>query len=324
MEAGTALCLVSGLLALASGASLAFSFADGVAGKSRAASRIEGGRAVRGRAAWLVRNGVSPLKPLACRLLRIRKVGQSTDDVVSMLRNAGYLATASSALSIVIGGAVLVLAAGWVLTANAVGGVALAACAVAALFSAAATARERRREAIREAVPDALRSMTVCFRSGLSLLQTMRQVGTEAKGPIGELFSHVAHLLETGGSTREALATFREGDSVPELSFVAVALDVQHQTGGSLERVLDAARESIESGLELERSLRVQTAQAKLSARIVSVMPLILVVLFSLVSDDFLAPFFSSFTGVALRAVAVSMQLAGVLIVRRTLKVEVS
>ena len=324
METGTAFCLVSGLLALVSGASLAFSFADGIAGKSRAASRIEGGRAARGRVAWLVRNGVAPLKPLACSLLRIRKVGQSVDDVVSMLRGAGYLATASSALSVVIGGAALMLVAGWVLTANAVGGVALAVCAVAALFSAAATAREKRREAVREAVPDALRSMAVCFRSGLSLLQTMRQVGTEAKGPIGELFLHVAHLLETGGSTREALATFRERDSVPELSFVAVALDVQHQTGGSLERVLDAARESIESGLELERSLRVQTAQAKLSARIVSVMPLILVVLFSLVNNNFLSPFFSSFTGVALLVVAISMQLAGVLIVRRMLKVEVS
>ncbi len=324
METGTALCLVSGLLALVSGASLAFSLADGVAERSRAASRIEGERAVHGRAAWLVRNGIAPLKPLARRLLRVRRVERSVDDVVSMLRGAGYLATSSSALSIVIGGAALIFAAGWALTSNAVGGVALAACAVAAIFSAAATAREKRREAIRESVPDALRSMTVCFRSGLSLLQTMRQVGTEAKGPTGELFLHVAHLIETGGGTREALVTLRKGDSVPELSFVAVALDVQHQTGGSLERVLDAARESIESGLELERSLRVQTAQAKLSARIVSVMPLILVVLFSLVSEDFLAPFFSSFMGVALLAVAVSMQLAGVLVVRRMLRVEVS
>lgn len=324
MEAGTALCLVSGLFALVSGSALAFSLADGFAGKSRAASRIEGGRAGRGRAAWFVRNGISPLKPLACRLLRIRRVEQSVDDVVSMLCGAGYLTTASSALSVVVGGAVLAFAAGWALTAAIAGGAALAACAVAALFSAAATAREKRREAVRESVPDALRSMAVCFRSGLSLLQTMRQVGTEAKGPIGELFLHVAHLIETGGGTREALATFRKGDSVPELSFVAVALDVQHQTGGSLERVLDAARESVESRLELERSLRVQTAQAKLSARIVSVMPLILVVLFSLVSNDFLAPFFSSFTGVVLLVVAVSMQLAGILIVRRMLKVEVS
>ena len=323
MEAGIALCLLSALFALVAGASLAFSLADGVAGRLRAASRIESDHAVRGRRAWLARNGVPPLEPLARRLLRIRRIERSIEDVALMFRDAGYPATASSALSVTIGGFVLVFAIGWVLTASIVGGMALAACATAVLFSTASAAREKHREAVRESAPDALRSMAVCFRSGLSLLQTMRQVGAEAKGPIGNLFLHVAHLIEIGGSTREALASFQEGGSVPELSFVAVALDVQHQTGGSMERVLETARESIESGLELERSLRVQTAQAKLSARIVSVMPLILVALFSLVSDDFLAPFFSSFTGVLLLIVAVSMQLAGVLIVRRMLKVEV-
>lgn len=176
---------------------------------------------------------------------------------------------------------------------------------------------------MREAVPDALRAMTACFRSGQSLLQTMQQVGKGAPGALGDLFLRVAHTLETGGTSREALAVFEDERSIGELVFVAVALDVHHQTGGSMQRVLDAARESIEGELELERSLRVQTAQAKLSARIVSVMPLILIVMFSLVSEDFLAPFFSSFTGMCLLVAAVAMQIAGVLIVRRMLKVEV-
>ena len=141
--------------------------------------------------------------------------------------------------------------------------------------------------------------------------------------PVGVLFRRAAHLLETGGSTREALSVFQGRNSVPELAFVSVALDVQHQTGGSMERVLDAARETVEGELELTRSLRVQTAQAKLSARIVSVMPIVLVALFSLVSEDFLGPFFSSFAGMALLCIAVAMQVAGIVSVRHMLKVEV-
>ena len=116
---------------------------------------------------------------------------------------------------------------------------------------------------------------------------------------------------------------FRSGAQVPELAFVAVALDVQHQTGGSISQVLDAARDTVESELELERSLHVQTAQARLSARIVSVMPFVLVALFSLVSEGFLEPFFNSAAGVALLLVVLSMQAAGVLAVRRMLRVEV-
>ena len=91
-----------------------------------------------------------------------------------------------------------------------------------------------------------------------------------------------------------------------------------------MAQVLNAARETVESELALERSLRVQTAQAKLSARIVTVMPFLLIALFSLASNDFLAPFFTSIAGMAMLALAFSMQVAGFLLVRHMLKVEVA
>ena len=77
-----------------------------------------------------------------------------------------------------------------------------------------------------------------------------------------------------------------------------------------------------ESELELLRSLKVQTAQAKLSARVVTVMPFILVGLFSLMSPGFLSPFFESLPGMVMLAVALLMEAAGVLVVRRMLKVD--
>ena len=73
--------------------------------------------------------------------------------------------------------------------------------------------------------------------------------------------------------------------------------------------------------MSLRRALKVQTAQAKLSAQVVSVMPFALVAVFSLVSEDFLAPFFASASGWALLALALGMQAAGVGMVRRVLAV---
>lgn len=90
-----------------------------------------------------------------------------------------------------------------------------------------------------------------------------------------------------------------------------------------MQRVLEAARETVESQIELRRSLRVQTAQARLSARVVSIMPFVLVAILSLVSEGFLMPFFESFAGLVLLGVALGMQAAGVLVVRRMLAVDV-
>ena len=85
--------------------------------------------------------------------------------------------------------------------------------------------------------------------------------------------------------------------------------------------VLEAARESVEGEIELARSLKVQTAQAKLSARIVTVMPFVLIALFSFMSPGFLDPFFASVPGMVLLALALVMQVGGVMLVRRTLAV---
>ncbi len=125
-----------------------------------------------------------------------------------------------------------------------------------------------------------------------------------------------------GAPATEALAVLERQRGVPELAFAAVALDVQHQSGGSIGPVLEAAQDSVESELELLRSLKVQTAQAKLSARVVTVMPFILVGLFSLMSPGFLSPFFESLPGMVMLAVALLMEAAGVLVVRRMLKVD--
>ena len=184
--------------------------------------------------------------------------------------------------------------------------------------------RERQEEALREAVPDVLHAMGSCFQAGFSLLQTFQQLAGEIKGPLGKRFAACAHLLETGHGSSEALGALRAGGKRSELAFVAVALDVQHQAGGSMRPVLEAARETVEGELALRRALRVQTAQARLSARVVTVMPFALVAVFSLVSKGFLDPFLQSPLGLGLLGLACAMEVAGVLAVRRMLNVEVS
>ena len=68
--------------------------------------------------------------------------------------------------------------------------------------------------------------------------------------------------------------------------------------------------------------LATKTAQAKLSARIVGVMPFVLLGIFSLVSKDFLAPFFSCFEGFALFLTALLLLIVGGVLVKRSMYIE--
>ena len=288
-------------LAFASAALLASGVRSVVPRRRDAADMARGADAPRaGRLAWRLRNGFAVASPIAERLLASARVRRFAGGAVQLLAERRYVTTERALLSCMVAACVVLGAVAFAATGSVVGAVAIVACALAGAAGLARAAADPPGDSERDAVPDVLRSMD---------------------GPLRSLFAHGAHVLDTGGSATEALGGLRQGSGASELAFVAVALDVQHQTGGSMRQVLDAARDSVEGELALRRSLKVQTAQAKLSAQVVSVMPFALVAVFSLVSEDFLSPFFASPAGWALLGLALGMQAAGVGMVRRVLAV---
>lgn len=275
-----------------------------------------------GFARGLVRNGITPLMKPARVFLGVRWLRTSVERMVTVLRLHGVECDVLSLTSVLLGACVVLFVVGFAL-GSWVAGVAFAICVFAAGSAWSSHMFERRRDSIREALPDAVRAMSACFHAGYTLQQTFGQLQRELKGPIGGLFGSARDAMDTGSTAREALAALRGSSIVPELSFISVALEVQHRAGGSMRHVLDSACESLESELELRRSLRVHTAQARLSARVVTGVTIGLVGVLSLLTDDFLGPFFASGLGMAMLTAAVAMQCAGVLIIRKMLRVEV-
>lgn len=276
----------------------------------------------RSRMLLRLKTGIPALRPLARKLLGFAIVDGACETAVRYAQTHDADTTKEAVLSLALAAALAVAVIASVVGRSAVFGIAAACVALIGANTFVHNNVEKMSLNMREEIPEAMRAMETCFRSGLSLLQTLGQAAKECPGNLGKLFGVAARRLDMGATPAEALSVMRGNTQVPELAFVSVALDVQHQSGGSIAPVLEAARDSVASELDLLRSLRVQTAQAKLSAGIVTVMPFILVALFSLMSPDFLAPFFQSLIGMGLLALALIMQLSGVLIVRRMLKID--
>lgn len=274
------------------------------------------------RALLRLKAGIPIFRPLASKLLKLAIIDNACETAVHYLQANDVDTTKEAVLSLVVATGVFILIAVATVSRSIVCGIAIAFVALIGINNYVHSKIEKMNLSMREEIPDAMRAMETCFRSGLSLLQTLEQTSKECPGVLGKLFGIAARRLGMGATPSEALSIMRSNSQVPELAFISVALDVQHQSGGSIAPVLEAARESVASELDLLRSLRVQTAQAKLSAGIVTIMPFILVGLFSLMSPDFLSPFFQSILGMGLLALALIMQLSGVLIVRRMLKID--
>lgn len=268
-----------------------------------------------------LQNGVVCFEPIASLLMRSSRMSSLLDKAQDVALHKGIKVTAKSLLTLALALQIVVWAVVLFLTRSIIASFAVIACLAVAVVVSIGSAFDRLQNEFREDIPVVLELMTTCFSSGFTLLQTFQQIAHDMQGQLGSIFSQGAQVLETGGSVAEALGLLRKRTDVSELAFVVAALEVQHQNGGALAPVLSSASESVKGELALKQTLRVQTAQAKFSARVVIVMPFVLIALFSLISPHFMDPFFSSIAGYALLALALFMEAAGIVLVRRSLTI---
>ena len=270
----------------------------------------------------MLESGIRPLLPLSKWILgKSRIMEDSSQSAVMLLSEFGIRVSGCAVLSDLLAITFMSLLLATLIGGSVVFGISVACVVFIGSISFVRNRVAKQNISMREEIPDVLRNLVMSFRSGHSLPQVLRESSKECSGYLGYLFSVASDRMDMGATPSEALSIMKGNDRAPELSFVAVALDIQHKSGGSIALVLESAMRSIKDELKLSRSLRVQTAQAKLSASIVTIMPFILMALFSMFSPDFLSPFFSSAIGVMVLAIALAMQLMGVLIVRKMLNV---
>lgn len=273
---------------------------------------------------WLMRNGVSILKrPCAYLLSHINFINNNFQNLTLLLNDRNIK---SDVVSVTSSFVALLLLCGIIISlffGSIIAGVATILCLYVLLSTLTKAYLDKRVTNLRNSIPDTLRSMSTCFSAGYTIFQTFSHLSHEGKGLIKSLFTKCTNILQTGGTVSSSLNHLKNVKEVPELTFLAVALDVQHQTGGSIKPVIESAKDMVENKLELMRMLQVQTAQAKLSARIVMILPFALIAIFSIISPGFLTPFFTSFFGILLLLIACLMQAAGFILVKKMLNVEI-
>ncbi|MCL1847622.1 MAG: type II secretion system F family protein [Coriobacteriia bacterium] len=177
-------------------------------------------------------------------------------------------------------------------------------------------------EKLIEQIPDALRSFGICFNAGYSLQQAFEQAALDTPAPLGMELRQASFDVNAGRSIGEALAALEMRTQASDLRFAVVALEIQHRTGGSLQELLENAAEAVVASCDLRRQLGVQTAQARLSAKVVTILPLVLVAVLSLAMDGYLNTFFSSPAGLGILFIALGMEAIGVLAIRKILGIE--
>jgi tight adherence protein B len=271
----------------------------------------------------LTRRGIVALRPLASLLLRVEWVrGKCVccGRALGVMGHGAIGAPVVCELLLAVFGVVALLAL--LLTGMPLIAFCAALLVVVLLCGKAQGVLDKWGERLVAQIPEVLRSLGLCFNTGYSLQQAFEQVARDTPDPLGLELRQANFDIAAGRSIEEALSALERRTKASDLRFAIVALEIQHRTGGSLQYLLENAADAVLASADLRRQLSVQTAQARLSAKVVTIMPVVLVAILSLAMEGYLQTFFSSAEGLTILIVALAMEAIGVFAIRRILGVD--
>jgi len=127
--------------------------------------------------------------------------------------------------------------------------------------------------AVEERFADAVGALAAAVRSGASLTQAIRYAASEAASPVREDLGHLAEQVDTGIALDQALRSWADDRPTANVELVVGALELHRRSGGDLPAVLDQVAGAIRDRVSITREVRSLTAQARMSAWILGLLP---------------------------------------------------
>lgn len=172
-------------------------------------------------------------------------------------------------------------------------------------------------------LPQALETMSNGMKSGFSFLQTMQLVGNELPNPIGEEFTKTIKEINIGISMENAFENLLQRLPNKDLEIVVTAVLIQRSTGGNLVTILETIHETISERVRMKDELRALTAQGRTSALIITLLPVALGILLSIMNPGYFEQMFSHPLGLVLLGLGAFSGVLGWVLINKVVTVEV-
>ena len=220
--------------------------------------------------------------------------------------------------------AVLVFAFGaWLTSGQVVFGIATALGTALLPKLAFGWLRQRRLDAIEQQLPDALQIIAGGLRAGVSMPLALQQLVREGRPPIAQEFDLLLREHRLGVALDEALEHLAQRVPLQSITLVVAAMRIANETGGSLAETLERTALTIRKQLAVEGKIRALTAQGKLQAIVVGLLPVALLLVLDRMEPQAMSLLWHTPTGWATLAVGTMLEIFGVLIIRKIVAIDV-
>lgn len=185
------------------------------------------------------------------------------------------------------------------------------------------TLKKRRRKRMIEQVPDVLELISSALKTGYSVIQTIDLVAKEDFEPLSEEFQQVYQAIRFGHSLEKALLDFESRVEIEEITALVDTIIITRETGGNLTSVIDRLLETLREKRQVKREIQSLTSQGRISATIVSILPFALFTVLFVINSEYMGLLFTHPIGLFLIGLSITMQVIGMIFMRRIINLKV-
>lgn len=289
---------------------------------TRVAGRVlDGGHAHSRARLHRITDSASVDRPVRARLMRSRR-GPAAPALRGWIVQAGmpwepvdlFVLTGASA---VVPGVLLLLATRQPLLALIVG--LAGASAPWILLRRKAAARSDR---LNTQVVDMVELLASSLKSGFGVVQSLDLAAREQPEPMSGELKRVVREIHLGSNTEEALERFARRAADADLTLVVTAVLVQRRVGGDLAEVLLNLAGTIRDRIRVRGEVRALTAQARMSAWVVGMLPIALSAALFVLAPAHVSLLFTDPVGRLMAVGAALLEMVGFWMVQRVSQIE--
>lgn len=170
---------------------------------------------------------------------------------------------------------------------------------------------------------DALLSISGSLKAGFSINQALDTVANQNRSPISFEFRLLMHEIRLGVSLDTALEKMNKRLDSPDFELIAMAIITARQTGGELTAILERLAGVIRERVRISGRIKALTAQGRLQAVIIGLMPFALFFAMMYVAPDMMNSFFSSVVGILFLMGVIILDVMGFIVIRKITTIDI-
>ncbi len=187
------------------------------------------------------------------------------------------------------------------------------------------TASELRKRHVKfdEQLVDALAGLANSTKAGMSLPQAVEQVAKDMPPPVSQEFGDIMREYRSGKPIEQALDDARERIQSRNFDLSVRAFRIGMEQGGNVAMVFEKIAASIREMWRLQEHVRTVTTEGRSSARFMTLMPAVFLVLLYVMDPQGVSLLFTTTVGLILLSIVLVINLVGHAWIRRILDVDI-